>query len=494
MENIKIIFKKRNLILFLIIAIGAFLRFYRLPAYIEFLGDQGRDVLQVRDFLVNQDLMFIGPRTSAGDMYLGPWYYYLMAPFLLLANFSPIGPVVMVILFNLAGVYLLYQAGTEWFSRRAGIMAAGLGALSPVLIKFSTFSWNPNIMPFFSLLSVWLTYRIWHNKEYKKLIWLGVSLAMVLNSHYLGLLLFPVIGFFIFLRLIRDIKSKNKARLIKNLLLSLGVFGALMSPLLIFDLKHGWLNLNSFINFFVNRQNSTRFSFSALFGNFIPIARQITSQLVLNQDQGITGLILILILFYGFSQAKKNKAILVVNLSLIFGLLGLAIYNQPLYSHYFGFIYPVLILSFSYLLSRNKILAWLSALVILGIMFSNWHGWNSPNYQLQRTRQIAQLIINKSDNQPFGLALLAENNYDDSYEYLLKKNKSKLIDLHENEADQLFVICEYEDKSECKPLGNPKWEVAVFGVADLDQKWEVDGVNIYRLVRKGKTKAFYLVK
>ena len=74
----------------------------------EFLGDQGRDVLVIRNFFKHKDLFFIGPQTSIGNMYLGPYYYYLIAPALLLANFNPVGPAVFIALFGIATTYLIF--------------------------------------------------------------------------------------------------------------------------------------------------------------------------------------------------------------------------------------------------------------------------------------------------------------------------------------------------------------------------------------------------
>jgi 4-amino-4-deoxy-L-arabinose transferase-like glycosyltransferase len=483
MESIKKIIKN-NKFLLLILLLGGILRFYQLPAYVEYLGDQGRDLLHVRDLLVNQDLMFIGPRTSVGDMYLGPWYYYVMAPFLLLANFSPLGPVVMVILFSLATAYLLYRTGKEWFNQQAGLIAAFLGAVSPVLVKFSTFSWNPNILPFFSLLSIWLTYRIWQKKEYNKLIWLAVSLALVLNSHYLGLLLFPVIAIFLLITLKRDLKTSKKTQLIKKSLIAIGLFSVLMSPLLIFDLKHNWQNVKSFQSFFSQGNSSQNFELLQGLADVPVVLNQVASQLLLNQDKGIPVLISLLtvglILFLG----RNKQPIQLLGATFLVGVLGLAVYQNDIYAHYLGFLYPILTLMIAYLLSKLKLFGWIMALVIISLMFANWHGWSQPNYQLKRTREIADLIIDQSSDQPFALALLAGNNYDDSYQYFLKKNRSKLVDLHQTSADQLFVVCEYDHKKECQPLGHPKWEIAVFGQAVLDQQWEVQGVNVYQLTRK----------
>ena len=68
-------FLKKNWLLISILIIGAFLRLYKIDGYMTFLGDEGRDVIIVRNLLVNADPILIGHGTSVGGMYLGPLYY-----------------------------------------------------------------------------------------------------------------------------------------------------------------------------------------------------------------------------------------------------------------------------------------------------------------------------------------------------------------------------------------------------------------------------------
>src|SRR3990172_6565231 len=100
-------------ILIAILLLAAFFRLYRIGDYLNFLGDEGRDVMVVRHILQG-DLTFLGPRSSAGDFYLGPIYYYLMAPLLWLSNFHPVGPAIMIALFSIATVYLIYKIGSKF--------------------------------------------------------------------------------------------------------------------------------------------------------------------------------------------------------------------------------------------------------------------------------------------------------------------------------------------------------------------------------------------
>src|SRR5258708_37146818 len=144
--------KRFNLfILILIILLAAFLRLYRIADYMTFLGDEGRDVLVAKGILEGH-FTLLGPRASAGDFFTGPIYYYMMAPFLLLFHLDPVGPAVMVALFGVATVWLIYKVGAEFFNKPTGLIAAALYSVSPLVITYSHSSWNPNTVPFFSLL------------------------------------------------------------------------------------------------------------------------------------------------------------------------------------------------------------------------------------------------------------------------------------------------------------------------------------------------------
>jgi 4-amino-4-deoxy-L-arabinose transferase-like glycosyltransferase len=217
---------KKYWILIVILIVGAIFRLYRIGDYMEFLGDQGRDVVIIKDFWQNGNLFFIGPQTSIGNMYLGPWFYYLIAPSLLIANFNPIGPAIFIALLNILTIYLLYFVGNKWFSKSVGLISAFLFAISPVVIKYSNFIWNPNIMPLFSLLFVYFFFEGFKSKKFHYFIFASLSFVMVINSHYLGLALLPFTGIYwaySFFSYIRK-KSKQLKPFLLNTLLAFIVF------------------------------------------------------------------------------------------------------------------------------------------------------------------------------------------------------------------------------------------------------------------------------
>lgn len=506
-------FVKKNkvelIILALILLIGAFFRIYRIDEYMTFLGDEGRDVIIVRRIFTELHPPLIGPGTSIGGMYLGPLYYYLMAIPLLLANFSPVGPAVMVAILGVITIAFVWWAGRAWFNKKAGIIAAGLYAISPTVIYFSRSSWNPNIMPFFALLSVYSIWKVWKDGKFNWLIVMGISFAFVLQSHYLGLLLAPTL--FVFwiltmknLKLIRNSKLEIR-NFWKKTLISAGLFLVLMSPLLFFDMRHGYINLKAFSTFFENKENALSLNFVKISDSILNIFNQINSSLIGGKNP-ITALIIstiiVSLLVYLIIKAFKSKQINLKNgkspsvlifLWLVIGIIGLGIYQKTIYDHYYGFLFPAPFLLVAYAISKmfsGKIIFKICGLMLICyLIFVNIVNSplkKEPNKLLARSIHVSDTIKENSNGKPFNLAVIADNNYETAYKYFLLKDRYPVMDIDSQRrdtiTDQLFVVCELLPNEKCDPTHSPKAEVANFGWSRIDNSWEVDGTIVYRLV------------
>lgn len=487
------------LLLVIILALGV--RLFRIVDYMTFLGDEGRDVRIVRDLITKGDLVFIGPMTSVGNMYLGPLYYYMMAPALFLSRLNPVGPAMMNAILGTLTIFLTWFVGRQWFGKWVGLIAALLFALSPVAIIYSRSSWNPNPMPLFALLCIWGIYEVWRNKKYFWLPIIGVSFAFALQMHYLGLLLAPTLGLFWLLSYLRLNKSAEEKRvLIKHTLFAVIAFLVLMSPLLLFDLKHNGMNFNAFKTFFSNRETTVNLN-PTRSDRFLPAIESIVSELLLGRQlkYALWGAIVIGIFsfmaYFGKARAtwkdffgkKKDVALSVIFTWIGFGILGLGIYKQHIYAHYFGFLFPAVYLLAAYLLvylwKRNVILKILSViffacLIYHAVVYSPLR--ETPNRQLWRTEAAVDLIIKESRGEPFNFGLLAKQNYDESYRYFLENKKANMFRGEDKVTDQLFVICEDGDK--CAPEGDPAFQIAIFGASEAVQEWQIDHLRIFLLV------------
>lgn len=505
------IFLKKNykelLVLFVILAVGSFFRLYKISEYMTFLGDEGRDAILVRRFLVDFDLMLIGPGTSVGNMYLGPLYYYFISIGLWLANFSPVGMSVQVAIVGILTIAFVYWVGREWFSKLAGTIAATLYAIAPTTIIFSRSSWNPNIMPFFSLLCVYSIWRAWKKDQYNWVLVSAISCAFVLQSHYLGLILMPVVAIFWAMTfLTSSAKSQeidDKApitRFIKVSMFSLIAFLFLMSPLLIFDIRHGWMNYNAMKTFFTERSTVSVGLWDSV-SKLPGILNNISTRLLAGRMEGLGKAIVAVVsipsilLLLGRKRLHQNEAsgFMTLTLWMVVGLIGLGLYNQSLHDHYLGFLFvpPFLFLGgFIDGISENLskigkvVLALAFGFVIYTNLINNPLQY-PPNRQMQRAQQVSEKIIVESNGEAFNLAVLAERNYEDGYGYFLEKNGQSILhaDIWAKDtiSDQLFVVCE-KLKEECDPTHSAKAEVANFGWSDIESTWEVMGVTIYKLV------------
>ncbi len=516
--------KKEFYILLFILLIGAFFRLFKISEYMTFLGDEGRDAIIVRRLLVNLDPILIGPGTSIGNMYLGPLYYYLMAPFLFLANYSPVGPSVMVALLSVATIYLIWYMARIWFGKVASRIAALLYALSPVVIIYSRSSWNPNVMPFFALLTIISLWKVWNDNSYKWLLVTGISFAFVLQSHYLGLLLAPVILFFWLLKycgLVKGHSQKsgyiNSSASIKNYwkstLLGFTVFLILMSPLVIFDLRHNFMNYNAIKTFFTQRETTVSIKPWKALPQIFPILRDNIAIRIVSAKDVFIGRIsayLIVISFIYltiFSLFKSNnvftgkdeknnfvKGFLILTIWIGVGLVGMGLYKQHVYDHYFGFIYPAIFLYIGCICQKIynlhidglKILVTAWVIMLIGSYIVNSPIRGVPNFQMQRAIEVAKVIKDDAGSNIFNLAVIAQQNYEDGYQYFLEKENTNVVDIDAQRLDEtvgrvLYVVCEMsEDK--CDPTHSPKAEIANFGWSKVEKQWSVGGVTIYKLI------------
>ncbi|OGM60091.1 hypothetical protein A3A75_01660 [Candidatus Woesebacteria bacterium RIFCSPLOWO2_01_FULL_39_10] len=503
----------------IILLVGAFFRLYRIDEYMTFLGDEGRDVLIVRRLLVNFDPILVGPGTSIGNMYLGPLYYYMMAPALLLANFSPAGPAVMIALLGVLTIFFVWTISREWFGKIAALLASLLYATAPVVITYSRSSWNPNIMPFFSLLCIYAIWKVWrrsyrdtvHDNEgndFKWLVILGISFAFVLQSHYLGLLLAPVIGLFWLLSYMKIKSTKQVRNFVKFSIVGLGIFTVLMSPLLIFDARHGWRNFSAIKKFFTERQTTV----SARPWTSIPKLPEVTDKMVTrlvvgtNEVAGnlpgkvfLTALTALAALMIYIIKAKRRSAetwsaYLVLIIWIGISLIGLALYKQEIYDHYYGFFFtaPFLLIGgiSQSIINKHKIFGSLVVILVAGYLLvvnlQNNLLKYPPNRQLQRSIEVAKKIAEESGGQKFNLAVIAERNYEGAYQYFLESWSEPFVMIDPQKTDetiteQLYVICEYSEKEKCDPTHNPKAEIANFGWTKIEDEWQVSGVTLYKL-------------
>lgn len=495
----KLLDKKQFLIILAILAVAAFLRFYRISEYMTFLGDEGRDALVIKDLLVNHHLPFIGPPTSIGNIYLGPLYYYMMALPMSIWWLNPVSAACLDALLGVLTVWLIYLLTKRWFGFYPAVIAAWLYTISPVTIIYSRSSWNPNPAPFFALLTILGLYKLNQSGNFRWLILSGGALAFAAQMHYLALILIPiVIVLWVHEILYRRYQKKEIQNLVSGTLLGLVIFLILMSPLVIFDLRHNFMNFKAISLFFSNRETTVNVNPFNSLDRALPIymhnlvGRYVSGDMLWS-NWLVSILVLIPLLVGVYKRFKKQIVVwplLALGIWLMMGILGLALYKQTIYDHYLGFLNPVpyillgslvgLSLNFKIISSKLwgvGIIGLVATLTVVNLLNSPLK--TPPNNQLKRTQEVAKYVIDKSENKSFNFALIAKNNYDSAYQFYLDLYGHKPEKVPFVITDQLIVVCE---DSGCQPINNPKQEISHFGWSKIDSMQEFDGVKVYKLL------------
>lgn len=493
--------KSQHIFLMVILTVAVFLRFYNLRDSLMFQGDQGRDALVVSKIFKELDPVFIGPVTSIGNMYLGPFYYYFMLPFLFLTYPDPLGPVYAVALLGVITVWLMFLISKKVFDLRTAYIATFFFALSAAVVNLSRFSWNPNIAPFFSLLMFYFTYLAW-KKDTK--YWLLVSLcfSLLIQLHYVTLLSVIGASLILLIQVIQKIKNSSKKffnqekRLLLHILLSLFIFIISLTPLFLFDLKHDFTNARSFSSILTEKDSfnlekkSKKTNFGAIEKFLTLDLKDRASKVIFEPSFGVHKINhpLLFLSLFAFSfylirnkgRIKDGEVILLAYL--IPGIVGISLYQHEVYEHYIAYLFPFAYMFYGLFFSKIKN-KWLMSSLLLPFMvfyiFNNLNRyWLKDNsWTIDDVKATSDEIYMRVENgEKYNIVLLAESRdlYGMNYRYFLntKDHPPVNMDYHVL-AEKLFII--NEEKVEDKVISLPIYEIIVFRGRFIQEVFQLEG-------------------
>ena len=469
----------------IVIAVAIFFRFWQIRDYVVFLGDEGRDMIVMRDIFINKRLPFLGPSASVGGFYLGPIYYWMAAPFLFLWGFDPVGPAYFVAIVGVAAVFLLYRFLRETVGFWPAILTSLLYATAPLIVRYSRSSWNPNPLPFFALLMIYLTYLGITRKKLSLFLGVGACLGVAIQLHYLALILLFVTAIIVF-------TSTNYKSWPKIALLFIAGFLITFSPFLAFEIRHNFPNFRTILEFVTRGSNLGFKTFNVLWlifdtGN---IMLEEVSRVLETSNTKIVFLALVTLSVYGlklvWSNRKKRLFFSICIIWFLGGLLALRLYTGQIYDYYLGSIFPAPFLisgAAFFILWKRPMLRLVTIVIVAFVTFifiNNGYYKSPPNRLIDQTENIADVIIEKSNNNPYNFALISDRNSDHAYRYFLELKGFKPIELETIITNQLIIVCESKT---CEPLGNPAWEIAGFGRGEITQEQDLKkyGIKVFRL-------------
>lgn len=464
--------KKKVFCLGLIIVVAAFFfRFYQIDQTAPFLGDQGRDLLEIKTAIDAGQVPLVGPVSNFG-IHAGPLYYYLAIPPLVITNFNPLGPIIFFTLIGVASSFLIFLIAKNLFGILPAFFAALLYACSPSAVRQSLGFWNPIPIPFFSLLIIYALYQI---KEQKKYYWLG----------FLGLFLGAVVQFyppaFLILAVVLVWLLWQRPKSPGWLLAGLVLFFLSFLPILIFQFQNNFADLKNLLLMVLEKFLFTPAGIEgrSLINSFTTVFT--------NQFQPLTGLdfgplnfvLGIVILILGL----KNSWHRFLGLWLLAGVFLISLYPGTVHEHYASPIWAIPFLlwaSFLYQAAKRlpkRLIFGLAGLLIVWQVFSYGQNFSTGN-DLGRTLAAADTMVKAAGDQPFALLLLPDRSPSDAHlRYFLNLKKASLQKI--GTTNRLLVVCESDNRpgpgaiqnlkivdSECLPNCAPLEEQKTINLAD----------------------------
>lgn len=243
--------KKFQIIIFFILFLAAFLRFYNFPNRWGIGDDSSRDIAIAREALVRHELPLIGSFSSAGPFVFGPIFYWtIMGSYLILPSVLT-APIIATILSGIATVAILIACGYLIGGKRLGILTGLLAATSIQMTMRSVILGQHTYVAFTTAL-LFLTFILYWQK--KKIIYaylMGISLGAAVGFHY------QAINLLIFFPAVLCTPRGNmgiQKRLIALLVMFLG-FLIPQAPLIIWDSQQQWANLRNILDYLLIAQN-----------------------------------------------------------------------------------------------------------------------------------------------------------------------------------------------------------------------------------------------
>jgi len=439
--------KRLYLILFIVAAVSFFFfRFFNLDKRILFDWDQETLSFQLKNVLAQHHLILIGHRaTDEMGFYFGPYFEYFLVPFYFLSHLHPIGLLPFIIVVNIVLFIVSFYVIKKLFDIDISIAFIIFWALNPWLIVYDITVWAPILIPIGIMLTWFVLWRIYNKPSYLNFLLLGLVLGFFSQIHSLFFFvdLFTAVFIFIMIFLVKNFKK----RLLLKLFIAGGTFIVFLTPLIVFDLRHQFLNSKLFLGYFANRVHGTPQILDSLqvFSNFL-------KPLILfnNPILGVIFYFVILgILIYLVKTRKKFYKNFYLSSLIIWVITALVYfrYTRRPSEYYFLYLYPIIImalLDFCYKI-RKQLLIILCFVFFLFNFKDLTTVTNTYIRGLLAKDKTIKLLKENMNGKPYNLTYDLPRGFETGYSYLLDYYDIKPVG---KSTDPLVIIREPAKKGD----------------------------------------------
>lgn len=222
----------KSLLGLIVLFIAGFgLRAYQFQSYP--LGFDQVILLENAQQIVSGHPVLIGPKTGYANVFIGPLTYYLTAAALLLTH-SPYALVLYQLALVAMTMLALMMYSFRYLDKSLRWIVVAVWIFSPLILGIDRLPWNPSLL---NLASILTFFPLFAKKRFSWFEWISIAAGCFLGfqSHFTGVFL-PLLVILI------TLKSKLPGVWLLRISAILG-FALSWSPLLVFDLRHQFMNL-----------------------------------------------------------------------------------------------------------------------------------------------------------------------------------------------------------------------------------------------------------
>ncbi len=378
-----------------------FLHLYELEERIAFGWDQVQNSWVMKDMIIDHKFPLEGmvARANSG-FYIGPAYYYLLAPFYYLFRLDPIANgyfAATVAIGTFTAVFLVIK---KLFTTRIALLAIALYTFSSHIVFLDRVSWPVVFIPVISILIFYYLYQSIVGKT-SNLLFLAAVVGFSFHFHFTAIF-YPIIVVLAIPLLI------YKRDIVKYALLSLPIFVAWFIPNILAGINNGFSagnNIVQFANVYFHGFHLVRFK-QLLPDAFI----QLESILYFKELRIVSFLLLPIFMYMYYRRFLSKRAYSLLYLSCLWFIVPWIVfttYSGEITDYYFSLTIPIAVMIIAYLsdmLLQNKFLmirVLTAAFWIFYAVTNLYIFWNAKNPTLPIARKNVQQAIQRGETIDF---------------------------------------------------------------------------------------------
>lgn len=236
---------KNSLILFSILALALFVRFYNFTDRITFGPEQARSLMVSASYIQDKPSLlgqeYFRANSLGHKLFTSAIFNYSLVPLLLLTNYDPYPITVYFTLLNIFTGVVIYLLTKKMFGKEVSLITTTLFLFNSYMVYHSMFIWVLNYLPLIGIISFYLSWKVFKGiGKLRDIFILGILSGIGFGLEYLYLIAILIILFVIY----KYAKEKLKSLVLFVIGGAVGDF-----PQVIFDVKHNFYHLKSLFQY-----------------------------------------------------------------------------------------------------------------------------------------------------------------------------------------------------------------------------------------------------